>query len=126
MRQAQVVVCETDGRLAELLRERAVAAGWWLRELRHPARVAGVLRQGGAAVVVLKTGRDLEREFAVLERIGRRFPETATVVVGDAEQPALAGLAWDLGARFVLFPPLPREQLPDIVAGLMGEGDGRG
>jgi hypothetical protein len=120
MRQAQVVVCETDGRLADLLRERAAAHGWRLRALRHPTRVTGVLQHGVGCVVVLKTGRDLEREFAALERIQRHFPEAAIVVVGDADGPALAGLAWDLGARFVLFPPLPRELLPDIVTGLMG------
>jgi hypothetical protein len=31
----------------------------------------------------------------------------------------LAGLAWDLGARCVLFPPQTRDQLPGVVAGLM-------
>jgi hypothetical protein len=124
MRRAQVVIAETDGRLLELLRERAAAHGWWLREVGHAGRVVGLLRQGAGSVVVLRTGRDLEREFAALERIGRLFPETATVVVGDADHPALAGLAWDLGARFVLFPPLPREQLAEIVGGLMGGGHG--
>jgi hypothetical protein len=124
MRRAQVVVCETDGRLGALLRETAAARGWWLREVRHAARILGLVRQGLAGVVVLKAGRDLEQEFAVLERIHRQFPDTAAVVVGDADQPALAGLAWDLGARFVLFPPLVREQLPEVVSGLMGGGGG--
>ena len=38
---------------------------------------------------------------------------------------ALAGLAWDLGADYVLFPPQPRELLPEIVAGLLGHPEGR-
>jgi apolipoprotein N-acyltransferase len=31
----------------------------------------------------------------------------------------LAGLAWDLGALYVLFPPQPQEILPDLVSHLM-------
>ena len=37
----------------------------------------------------------------------------------------LAGLAWDLGAACVLLPPMPRDSLPDVVAGLMGVRPGR-
>ena len=33
--------------------------------------------------------------------------------------PALADLAWDLGADFVVFPPFSWEQLPSVVTGLM-------
>jgi hypothetical protein len=123
MRRAQIVVYETDGRLADLLGACALAHGWWLRAVRHPARVQGMLGHGEASVVVLKTGRDLEREYSVLEQLTRRFPEAVTIVIGDADQPALAGLAWDLGAHFVLFPPLPRELLPEIVTGLLGGND---
>ena len=43
------------------------------------------------------------------------------VLAADGDQPELAGLAWDLGAAYVLLPPQPRERLPEIVAGLMGE-----
>ena len=68
---------------------------------------------------MLRVGRDLEREFALLERAVRLVPDAAVVLVGDADNPALAGLGWDLGARYVLFPPQPREQLPDIVAAFM-------
>lgn len=119
MRRAQVIVCETDDRLTQMLRAHGAKCGWWLRPVRNPARVVSLLRPGEASVVILKTGRDLEREFALLERISRTFPEVATIVVGDTEQPALAGLAWDLGACYVLFPPQPREQLPEIVKNLM-------
>jgi DNA-binding NarL/FixJ family response regulator len=120
MRRAQVIIYETDDRITQLLRAHGAKCGWWLRPVRNPNRIVSLLRPGEASVVILKTGRDLEREFAVLERISRAFPDAATIVVGDADQPALAGLAWDLGARFVLFPPQPREQLPEIVKSLMG------
>jgi hypothetical protein len=74
-------------------------------------------------VLVLKLGRDLEKELSVLEQATRLYPETPAVVVGDAVNAVLEGLAWDLGASYVLFPPQPREQLPEIVAGLMGRVD---
>jgi hypothetical protein len=119
MRRAQVIIYEPDGRLTQMLRANGSAQGWWLRPVRHAARVVSLLRPGETSVVIVKTGRDLEREFALLEALSRVFPDVATVVVGDADQPALAGLAWDLGARFVLSPPLPREQLNDIVTALM-------
>jgi hypothetical protein len=119
MRRAQVLVYETDGRLADLLRELARKRDWWLRELRQASRVLGLLQPGQTSVVVLKLGRDLERELGLLEQISWLYPDTATVVVGDADNAALADLAWDLGARFVLLPPLPRAHLPEIVASLM-------
>ncbi len=120
MRRVQVLVYEHDSRLTGLLGERAAARNWWLREVRHAGACLRLLQGGGAGVLVLKVGRDLEREFVLLERVARRFPDTATVLVGDADNPTLAALAWDLGARYVLAPPQPREQLPDLVAALMG------
>jgi hypothetical protein len=119
MRHAQVMVYESDGRLAELLRPHAAAGRWNLRELRHLEACLGLLQRGGGSVLVLKVGRDLEQELDLLERAGRLFPDVPAVVVGDSDHPALAGLVWDLGARFVLFPPLPRDLLPDVVAGLL-------
>jgi hypothetical protein len=118
MRRAQVLVYENDGRLTGLLRERAAAAGWWLREVHHAGAGLRLLRRG-AGVLVLKVGRDVERELTLLERATRLAPDAAVVLVGDADNAALAGLGWDLGARHVLFPPQPREQLPDLVASLM-------
>ena len=70
---------------------------------------------------VIKAGRDLERELALLERAAWLYPDAATVVVVDGEQTQWTGLAWDLGAAYVLLPSQPRERLPEIVAGLMGE-----
>jgi hypothetical protein len=119
MRRAQVLVYESDGRLAELLREAAQKHRWWLRELRQVGSVPELLGPGGGTVLVLKVGRDLERELGLLEEVSWRYPETATVVVGDADNPALAELAWDLGARLALFPPLPRAHLPEVVERLM-------
>jgi hypothetical protein len=123
VKHPQVVVYEGDGKLAALLRPLVEERRWPLREPHQPGACLRVLRQGGPAVLVLKAGRDLERDLALLERAAWLRPQTPCVVVGDADHAALAGLAWDLGAAYVLMPPLPRELLPDLVAGLMGRTD---
>ena len=120
MRYPQVVVFEGDGRLAALLRPLAEGRRWPLREPRQLAPCLRLLARGGPAVVVIRAGRDLEREFTLLERLRWLFPEVRLLVVTDGDHPALAGLAWDLGADCVLSPHSARELLPDVVAGLMG------
>ena len=119
MRHPQLLVVEPDGRLTALLRPIAEQANWSLHEPRRIGTCFRLLRRAGAGVLVIKAGRDLERELSLLERVAHLFPETAAVLVGDVEHPALAGLAWDLGAAFVLFSPRSREQLAEVVMGLM-------
>ena len=123
MRYPQVLVYEGDGRLAALLRPLTEERRWSLREPRQPEQVLRQLRRSDSAVLVLKLGRDLERELTLLDRVAWLAPEAATVVVGDAGHAALAGLAWDLGAGNVHFPPQPRELLVEVVAGLVGRSD---
>jgi DNA-binding NarL/FixJ family response regulator len=125
MRHPLVVIFEGDGRLAALLRPIAEQHNWVLREPRQTGSALRVLQRGGPAVLVIKAGRDLDRELALLERVKRLLPEAAVILVGDVDHPALAGLAWDLGADFVLFPPQAREQLPEIVDRLMNATGGR-
>lgn len=119
MRQAQVLVYESDGRLAQRLDVWAQIRKVWLRELRSVPSCLNALRRGGPGVLVLRLGRDLEQEMGLLEQVSWLFPDTASVVVGDTDNPILAGLAWDLGARCVLFPPQPVEILPEIVERLL-------
>jgi hypothetical protein len=114
----QVIVWEGDGNLAALLRPLAQERRWALREPRQVGALLGLLRRG-PGVVVVKAGRDLEREFALLERVGWLYPEAAAVLVADSDHARLAALAWDLGAAYVLVPPMPRERLPELVAALM-------
>jgi hypothetical protein len=119
MRHPQLVILEYSGRVAALLRELAEERRWTLHESRQDAVVLRQLRRGAPTVLVLQVGQHLERELALLARVSRLAPEVATVVVGDVDHPALAGLAWDLGAAYVLFPPQPRERLTDVVATLL-------
>jgi hypothetical protein len=118
MRLPQVLVYETDGRLASLLRETAQARRLTVREPRQPEACLRLLRRG-PGVLVLKLGRDPGPELLLLERVSWLCPEAATVVVGDEEHRPLAAVAWDLGAAYVLLPPQGRDVLPAVVAGLL-------
>jgi hypothetical protein len=122
MRQAQILVYEADGRLAELLRTGVEQHGWRLRELRRADSVPEVLREGGP-VLVMKLGRDLYEELALLEQVTWAYPETATVVVSNADHGELTALLWDLGAACVLLPADSLADLPELVASLMSESD---
>jgi hypothetical protein len=125
MHHPMLVIVEGEGRLAAILRPVAEQHSWVLHEPRKTASCLRLLRRGGPAVLVIKAGRDLEREVGLLDEVCRLHPGVATVFVGDTDHPALAGLAWDLGADYVLFPPQPRERLPEIVAGLMNPNGDR-
>lgn len=119
MHYPQVLIYENDGRLAALLQPDAQAHHWALREPRQLDACIRLLRRARPGVLVLKVGRDLTREFALLERVRWLCPEATAVVVADMHNAALAGLAWHLGAHYVLMPPQPREQLVNVLAGLM-------
>jgi hypothetical protein len=124
MRLPQLLIWEGDDRLATLLRPLAEERKWSLRQPRQQGHCLALLRRSGPTVLVLKVGRDLERELILLERAPIECPGVAVVVVGDATHAPLIGPAWDLGADYVHFPPESRDTLPEIVAGLMGPTDG--
>jgi hypothetical protein len=126
MRLPRLLVYETDGRLAELLKETARNQRWALYKPRLASTCLRLLGRGGPAVVVLKVGRDAKnQEMQLLDQATWLFPDTAAVVVGDVDDPALAGLAWDLGASLVLPSVQVRDQLATVVVDLMDSAIGK-
>ncbi len=119
MHYPQLLIYETDRRLAGLLQRLADKNNWLLREPRQLSAILRLLDRGGPGVVILHLSRDLERELAMLEQLTWLHPDASAVVVLDSEQRGLSGLAWDLGARWVLLPPHSRERLEEIVLSLM-------
>jgi hypothetical protein len=120
MLHPQVVVYERDSRLADQVRPLAAAERWALRESRQADPLWRVLQAGGPTVLVVKMSSSPESELALIERVSWQLPDVATVAVGDLEGAiVLAGLAWDVGAAYALFPPQSRDLLPEIVNGLM-------
>jgi hypothetical protein len=120
MRRPQVVVFERDGRLAGQLDPVVNEKKWVLRESRQVEACLRQLGGQGPSVLVIRISANAEVELALLARVSGSWPQVRSVIVGDPDHlPGLAGLAWDLGADFALFPPIPMTRLPAIVAGLM-------
>ena len=119
MKLPLLLVWEHDGRLASLLRPFAEVHRWSLREPRRAADVLEALPAARPGVLVVRVGRDLEEEFGLIDRVTWLHPEADVVAVVDVDASRLEGLAWDLGVRYVLTPPRQRDDLPEIVVGLM-------
>jgi ActR/RegA family two-component response regulator len=115
MKHPQVLVVERNGRLAQLLRVPCQQRGWALREPRQVEHCLELLREDCPGALVVRLGGKLEQELGLLERVHWQFPQVRLVAVGEVENPALADLAWDLGASYVHFPPVPMELLTDTI-----------
>jgi hypothetical protein len=119
VRAPQIVVYESERWAADLLRATAEIWQWPLRELREETAIVRALLPGGPSVLVFEIGCDIEGDLALLGRLTWLCPEASTVAVSNVASAELAGLAWDLGADYVLAPPLPRDALLPVVLGLM-------
>ena len=95
--------------------------GCRLRATSQLAACQNLLQTSPPGIFVLRLGRDLERELALLEQVHACLPRTATLVIGEADNPVLAGLAWELGATFALFPPMPVEVITDLIVRILDE-----
>jgi len=126
MKHPQVVVYESDGWLADQVRRLAAEHAWLVRESRRPDACLGLLEDGRPAVLLLRLERELLDGLTLLSQVSERAPDCPVVLVSDvkmegAEQRAqLSALAFDLGARYVLFPPLQQPVIEDLVSGLLG------
>jgi hypothetical protein len=121
VRHPQLVVWERDGRLAGQLAPLAAQRRWALREARQVEACVRSLGGSGPAVLVARFAPAAADGPALVQRVAREWPAVRIVAVGEADgPPGLAALAWDLGADFALFAPVPLTLLPEVVAGLMG------
>jgi len=119
MRAPQIVIYESEHWVGDLLHGTAEVWQWPLRKLRDEAALLRALRAGGPSILVFEIGADVERDLALLGRLTWLCPEATTVAVSTVASPELTGLAWDLGADFVLAPPQPRDVVLPLVLGLM-------
>lgn len=119
MKYPQILIYERDRQLAASLQELAESWKWILREVRSKEEVFEYLKQCGPTTFVLKMGSDLENELRLVHETRQQFSQTHIVVIGEPEHGLLAGVAWDLGASYVLLQPFPRDLLPEIIEGFM-------
>ena len=124
MRFPQLILFEADGRLTGALGPLAEELGLSPRQVQQTEACRRALRRGGPNVLILRAGRDLDREFALLDQVSRTLPETRIFVVLDQDDARLRSLAWDLGAAYVLPLTRARDLLPDLIRGAIA-GVGR-
>jgi hypothetical protein len=127
MRSPQIILWEADGWIARQLRELAQENRWLLRSVRTAGRVRQLLAPGQfCAICLIQFEPWAERSEAVelIAELHLRYPDVPVVAVSDvklseAERSAWTAALFDLGAYYVLFPPLTRPVLEDLVSGLM-------
>jgi DNA-binding NarL/FixJ family response regulator len=124
LRHPQVVIYEKKPMLAEMIEPLAKENAWLIRESRQPGGCLNLLRQVRPSVLVLKLGELIE-ELELLGQIHHHVPDCAVIVVSDVKLEGneqrlnLAGIAYDLGASYVMFPPITQTLIEDLVSGLM-------
>lgn len=127
MRLPQIIVWESDGWMARQLRELAAENRWLLRSVRSARRLRQFLNAGGVYGVCLlqfEPWSEQREPIELLAEMHLRCPDIPVIAVSDVKLPEAERAAWtaslfDLGARYVLFPPLTKPVLEDVVSGLM-------
>jgi len=122
----QLVLFATEDWLGNQLREVAAGHRWLVRESRQLGAFAAQFedRRPSIAIVPFDPGGVRTDVAEVLARLASDHPEVAIVAVGESKIPEHHLPDWtaallDLGCRWVLFPPLTRTVLEDLLSGLM-------
>lgn len=126
MRHPRIVILEAHGWIARQLRELVAENRWLVREPKKPDTALSLLREGGPAVLLVEVepADKAAEPFALIADTHYLCPDMPIVAVSDTKLPDADRTAWtaalfDLGARAVLFPPLSKPVLEDVVSGLM-------
>lgn len=126
MKRPEVIVLEFDGWLAKQLRELVAENRWLLHATRTAAaaRTQALDRRPAVLLVQLEPGSEKSDAFDLIADIHASAPDVPVIAVSDVKFPDPERAAWtavllDLGARYVLFPPLMKPVLEDVVSGLM-------
>ena len=126
MRYPQIIVYADHDRLEAEVRTLAAEHRWLLRPVRQARALASAVRDLRPTVVLLEadpadnsaTGLELLCETHLAR------PDVPVVVVSPRKLPLPDRTYWsaavmDIGAAFVVFPPLERSVLEDLTANMM-------
>jgi hypothetical protein len=126
MRHPRVIILEADGWMARQLRELAGENRWLVHEPRSCDTALSLAREPGPVVLFVQVEPAEEKidHYAFIAELRRFAPDVPVVAVSDVKMPDADRAAWtallfDLGARYVLFPPLSKPVLEDLASGLM-------
>lgn len=126
MRQPQLVIFDADDWIARQLAELTGEARWLVREPKAGDTTLSLARERRPTVLFVRVepAEDKSDAFALIADVHRLCPDVPVVAVSDVKLPDADRTAWtavlfDLGARYVLFPPLSKSVLEDVASGLM-------
>jgi hypothetical protein len=126
MKLPQVIVLELDGWLAKQLRELAGESRWLIQPTRSCDTALSLVRgrRPAALIVQIEPGENKPEPLKLIAEVHRLAPDVPVVAVSDVKLPDAERAAWtaallDLGSRYVLFPPLMKVVLEDVISGLM-------
>lgn len=126
MRAPQIIVLGFDDWIAKQLRAHAAEHRWLLHDVRQVSAARSLLDDHRSSILLLQIDPHAEKSpgLSLLAEAHRTNPDVPLVVVSDgklpdAERARWTGDAFDLGASFVLFPPLTGPVLEDLIGGLM-------
>ena len=126
MRAPQVVIVEYDGWIARHLGDLAAESAWLIRNVRNPDSAMQLVRKCRPCVLIVQVepADDKPAPLGLIADVGRTSPDVPVVAVSDVKLNDADRVAWtaalfDLGARYVLFPPLTKPVLEDLASGLM-------
>ena len=126
MKAPQIVLFATEDWLGHQLREVAAGHRWLARESRQLGAFTEQFedRRPSIAIVPFDPAGVRPEVAEVVARLASDHPEVAIVAVSESKIPEHHLPDWtaallDLGCRGVLFPPLTRAVLEDLLSGLM-------
>jgi hypothetical protein len=126
MRAPQLVVVEADGWIARHLGDLAAEGAWLVRDTRGAGAALSLVRERRPCVLIVQVelAEDKPAALGLIADARRACPDVPVVAVSDVKLSDADRVAWtaalfDLGARYVLFPPLTKPVLEDVVSGLM-------
>jgi hypothetical protein len=126
MKLPQIIILELDGWLAKQLRELVGESRWLVQQTRSCDTALSLARDRRPAILIvqIEPGEDKPEPLKLIADVHRLSPDVPVMAVSDVKLPDAERAAWtaallDLGARYVLFPPLMKPVLEDVVSGLM-------
>lgn len=123
MKSPLLLLRAPDDWLPTQLREWAADRKWLVRALSQWGAFAAAVEPRRPCVAFLHADLASDAWAVALADLHRRHPDAAAVVVSDTKlsddlRASVTAAAVDLGARFVLFPPITRQALEDVASGL--------
>ncbi len=126
MRAPQIVVVEYDGWIARHLADIAAEGAWLVRGTRSVEAGLSLARERRPCVLIVQVelAEDNLTALRLIADARRECPDVPVVAASDVKLSDADRIAWtaalfDLGARYVLFPPLTKPVLEDVISGLM-------